>query len=331
MSITTNKLSRLDRDVFRKGLEKLQAHVDRRVFVTVLSFAQELGEVISDGIASTPTSSSETSSVSRFAAADAPPAKISYSDMRDRRKLGKRILKAVQPILEAALKVEAEISSKSIDTLLGELEALMETGLEASQKQEAEEEDTIMVDAPDSSEITVRGGHGAVTMDVTDEDGRGDNIEVNTSGLGIVNVKAEESSTVVPSPRKSKRGKGSGMQTSETTPDSNDYDKLSRTEGTGGPPTPPLSNGSMGKEPHGPLGEGGVLWYMKDLQPVGTSVVVDSRDDVYATGTRLLSEDEASDPDDEGPMSLRGGDKKRVPGNSSPSKTRKRRVSGRRR
>lgn len=352
---------RLDKDLFTSGLETLQSRVDGRFYVTTLTFAQDLGDIISTGIVNTPSSSS-SSSESRFEAVEASPAKTSnFSDIRERRKLGKRILKAVQPLLETALRVESEVSNKSYESMQKELESLIDGSVDTSRiaitsantKQEEEGEDTIMVDAPDSSEITVKSGLDEADADADGdpmdtagdvEDQDGGNIEVNTSGLGI-SVKSEEPSA---SPRKSKRGKSNGLQTSETPPDSAAYVNLAppttqTTTGVPGPPTPPQSNGSFGKEPSDPLTEGGVLWYFKSMQPRGTSILGEH----WAAGrdaVRMLSE-ELTDLDDEELKGLRAevdesvaaglvnGDAVDVVDSSKAkaAKTRKRRASGRRR
>lgn len=353
---------RLDKDLFTSGLETLQSRVDGRFYVTTLTFAQDLGDVISTGIVNAPSlSSSSSSSESRFEAVDASPAKTSnFSDIRERRKLGKRILKAVQPLLETALRMESEVSNKSYEAMQKELESLIDASVDTSRiaitsattKQE-EGEDTIMVDAPDSSEITVKNGVDEADADAEGdpmdtaedaEDQDGGNIEVNTSGLGI-SVKAEEPTA---SPRKSKRGKSNGIQTSETPPDSAAYANLAppttqTTTSVPGPPTPPQSNGSFGKEPSDPLTEGGVLWYFKSMQPRGTSILGEH----WAAGrdaVRMLSE-ELTDLDDEELKGLRAEVDESVAaglvngdaagavdaGKTKGAKTRKRRASGRRR
>ena len=50
-----------------------------------------------------------------------PTKQSTYSEARDRKRLGKRILKAVQPQLEAALRAEAEITHKAAPDLIKEL------------------------------------------------------------------------------------------------------------------------------------------------------------------------------------------------------------------
>jgi NuA3 HAT complex component NTO1 len=203
-------------------------------------------------------------------------------------------LKAVQPYLETALRVESEISQKPFETLQKELETMVDNSVETGRPAAApnreepieEADDTIMVDAPQALQITVKGSlpEEEDAMD-TGEDGDedGGNIEVNTSGLGIID---EEDSKVE---------LHNGIKSSDTPPDTDGYVSRPRPVQSG-PPTPPQSNGSLGLDPADPLTEGGVLWYLKGHEPRGTSVLGEhwaGRDAV-----RMLSED-LTDMDDE--------------------------------
>ncbi|KAG6017389.1 hypothetical protein E4U43_001482, partial [Claviceps pusilla] len=338
----------LDKAIFTTGLKDLQARVNRRFYTTAMAFAQDLGDVIGTGIVNDPGAATGGGSEARFEVADVTPAKTNFFDIRERRKLGKRILKAVQPLLEAALRVESEISNKPFETLQKELDNLVEASIDTSRitvtscttKQE-EGQDTIMVDATDLSQITVKSGPidaGGASDEVdaegdpmdTTEDGAGagaegdaegdadgggpeggveddgegqdgGNIQVNTSGLDMVNVKSEEAAAT--SPRNSKRGKSHGLLASETPPGSEAYANLPLSGVQTEPPTPPQSNGSFGKESYDPLTDGGILWYLKSMQPRGTSILgehwVGGRDAV-----RMLSE-ELTDLDDEELKGLR--------------------------
>lgn len=271
----------------------LQERVETRFYVTGLSFAADLCEIISTGISTPPRNASEPSE-SHFELIDASPTKNTFSDIRERRKLGKRILKAVQPYLETALRVESEISQKPFETLQKELETMVDNSVETGRPAAApsreepieEADDTIMVDAPQALQITVKGSlpEEEDAMD-TGEDGdeHGGNIEVNTSGLGIIDeedIKVELHN---------------GIESSDTPPDTDGYVSRPRPVQSG-PPTPPQSNGSLGRDPADPLTEGGVLWYLKGHEPRGTSVLGEhwaGRDAV-----RMLSED-LTDMDDE--------------------------------
>ncbi|KAF5020036.1 hypothetical protein F66182_7941 [Fusarium sp. NRRL 66182] len=286
----------LDKDLFIEGLNTLQSRINTRFYVTVMSFAVDLCEVISDGITTTPGPVPSTDEA-QPGTIDVSSAKNTFSDIRERRKLGKRILKAIQPTLEAALQVESEISQKPFETMQKELENTIDRSVEArrpltaaSQEKPAdlsdEANDTIMVDA--ELQITVKADSAEVgdAMDTTSDGGNievSTNIDVDTSSLNM--EAAEETQESLPNT----------VQSSDTPPDADGY--VSKPQpAQSGPPTPPQSNGSLGLEPADPLTDGGILWYLKGHDPKGTSVLGDhwaGRDAV-----RMLSED-LTDLDDE--------------------------------
>lgn len=325
-------------------MNELQASVDKRVYVNTLSFAQDLGDVISKGILNPPelSDSSQLASgdVEGEAGADNNGANTStnstalsiFSDIRERRKLGKRILKAVQPLLEASLQVESEISTKPSEGLQRELDALLEASTDIGRQSNAmghlgndsAAEDTIMLDAPDPSaearpsikSESLAGGSVIVSnsgdmMDtgeneddgedsgrvVEKEEEEGDSIEVNTVGLGIMTGRSSGGLGISTKMNIKSARINSTAVSSETPPNgTSSYVVMSRPS-QDGPPTPPQSNGSLGNESADPLSEGGVLWYLKALEPHGTSIL----EEHWAAGrdaVRTLSE-ELTDLDDE--------------------------------
>ncbi len=256
---------------------------------------QDIGDAISKGIYSPPEHDEHSAQGSEDV--HASPAKTNFSDIRERRKLGKRILKSVQPALEAALRIECEITNKSFDVACHELETMINASLDTTKPSadasQEKDEDTIMVDATvvDNSEITVKSlppededapGEAMDTAD-DEDDGAERTIDVNTSGLGITQPAAPSSRT--DKSRKTSRG----APVSETPPESSDYASMQPAGANGGPPTPPQSNGSLGKQPADPLTEGGIAWHLRPLEPVGTSALVEQAADGYES--RLLSED----------------------------------------
>ncbi|KAK1756181.1 hypothetical protein QBC47DRAFT_379330 [Echria macrotheca] len=121
----------LDKSVFSKAFSELQEKLDKRFYTTTLKFTHDLCRAVNVGI----NSPFQPPSVDELGVSiDASPAKQgNFSDVRERRRLGKRILKTVQPQLEAALKAEADICSKPYDALLQELEGMLEASLEIKQ------------------------------------------------------------------------------------------------------------------------------------------------------------------------------------------------------
>ncbi|EGX97138.1 PHD finger domain-containing protein [Cordyceps militaris CM01] len=290
----------LDKDLFGKGLEVITERIGQRHYTTVILFAQDLCDVISKGIR-TPlpeVPDDASASGSRFEGIAPSLSKPGFTDIRERRKLGKRILKSVQPFLEAALKVEAEISNKAPEALVAELEALITTSLDTTKPVETCE-DTVMVDAQDATEITVKslaGENGADytepdAMDTAEDDVVHDHIEVDTSGLSIVDT---TTLTAVKSDKSLQAATRGVAGSSSASPD--DYAALAQPPQEG-PPTPPQSNGSLGRrDPTDPLTEGGVLWHLKPFEPRGTSALLEHPAAAAAApggfdAARLLSED----------------------------------------
>lgn len=264
----------LDKELFEKDLQKVEQCVAARFYPTALPFAQALAAAIQSGISSPPDKVAIAAQLSE--SVEESPAKGTFADVRERRKLGKRILKAVQPFLESALRIEAEVSHKSYDALASDLDAIIEAAVDGSKAAEiaskTEEDDAVMTDAP------------AVDAD--------DAMEITHD---------VEDTIVVASPRKGKTRrstKGSGGDSSATPPDNEVFSTMNRSN-QGIPPTPPQSNGSLGKDPADPLTEGGIIWYLKDFEPSGTSVFnSDAAIDGHHNGGKI-AKDELSEMEED--------------------------------
>lgn len=352
--LTDLSLTRLDKGLFTDGLADLQASIEKRVYVNVLGFAQDLGDVINKGILTVPKNLEPahhvSGSVEGEEAAPTPAIDINnnssnstvgsqFADIRERRKLGKRILKAVQPLLETSLQVESEISTKPSEGLQKELEALIDASIDIGRQvngtaysvPDEGAEDTIMLDAPDRSSephpivksepltresgITSNDGDVMDTAENDNDEGEedeeeededdddddeereeGDSIEVNTVGLGIMTNRPAVGLGITQDIAV-KTVRVTSAITSETPPNSTGSFVAMAAPSQEGPPTPPQSNGSLGNEPADPLSEGGVLWYLRALEPHGTSIL----EEHWAAGrdaVRTLSED-LTDLDDE--------------------------------
>ncbi|KAI4869482.1 bromodomain and PHD finger-containing protein [Hypoxylon rubiginosum] len=314
-----DKAITLDKNLFHDGLLKLSNKIDDRFYTTTLTFAHDLCEVINAGINTEPKPQEDSQAKVGLIAPAA--SKSDFSDFRDRKKLGKRILKSVQPQLETALHLEAEAVHRPFDNLKQELESMMEASLELRPQntnqgiaESEQSQDVIMVDSS-AAEITVGQTDDPITadgtlVDVTMADagvegviasGSG-NIEVNTSGLeadtemdGVqssTNVIANEESQLVEA--KQEEMSTDGLQPIDTPPATNGYVGAAPAVQPA-PPTPPQSNGSLGHQPNDPLTDGGVIWYLQDLEPEGTSAVQEQwqgRDAVRSLSEELTEIDE---------------------------------------
>lgn len=285
------------KNVFKEGLLKIQDKVDDRFYTTTEPFAQALCQVVHDGINKEWESEPEVQP--KLESVVAPLTKVDYSDIRERKKLGKRILKGVQPLLESALKLESRITNKPYEDLKQELGDLIEASfgvqpLPSAAEDSQQSKDVIMVDA---AEITVAPQEeeeddaeheideqvdivmtepleeGSEDLDKNQE---GRSIEVSTLGTGESGIVAEP----VPEP-----SAGAGIDKDEsmaegvksgnapdTPPATNGYVAAAPST-LPGPPTPPQSNGSLSQEQVNILTDGGVPWYLKEFEPIGTSAV----------------------------------------------------------
>ena len=305
----THDPTRLDKNVFKDGLLQLEANFEKRFYTTTLAFAHDLCEVIHVGInaEAKPLPSDEP----RFEPIDVSPTKHNpYSEARDRKRLGKRILKSVQPQLETALKAEADITSKPFDSLQKELEGMIDASLEirkpfGSQPQHEapaqSSQDVIMVDAAEEGPITVAAAGQDRTGDVTESadqmDIDGQSIEVKEEESAQANGGIHQDTTTAGEDAAGANDKGlpSLVKSAPTPPDTNGYVPVSQHSQQPTPLTPPQSNGSLGRGADNTLTEGGVPWYLRNFEPEGTTAIEEQwagRDAVRSLSEELTDMDE---------------------------------------
>ncbi|EAQ89137.1 hypothetical protein CHGG_05756 [Chaetomium globosum CBS 148.51] len=132
----------LDKNVFKEAFQELQEKMDRRYYVTTLPFTQELCQAISAGIEKGPTSSAPDSEP-----VEASPSKHhNYAEVGARRRLGKRILKLLQPELEGMLEASIQVRRQPIASIT----VSSDEDTAAGQSQDVD-----MADAPVEGQIIV--------------------------------------------------------------------------------------------------------------------------------------------------------------------------------
>lgn len=270
---------------------RLKGRVDVRFHATTLDFARDLCEVIRDGVNTEPMSAVTNGGLLEETNGSTMD---HFGDARERRRLGKRILKAVQPQLEAALQTETMINSKSLEELTKGLDAMMEACVElqqpsitVSQEHMGGGEDTVMADAP-ALQITVANqdqttgqGAGPDTPDVMDTslDGGVPQVDSTTEDDGADTHQGKNGIAVsAPTPESQKNpSKPTGApgtdQDSNTPPATNGYVAVPK-PAQATPPTPPQSTDSLSHHHHAapdPLTDGGVPWYLGPFDLSGTS------------------------------------------------------------
>ncbi|KAK0748699.1 hypothetical protein B0T21DRAFT_344328 [Apiosordaria backusii] len=324
----------LDKNIFKPGFRELQDRLDQRFYTTTLHFATDLCQAIHVGINTPPTTTSTEEL--RTVSIDASPVKNGgYSDAKDRRRIGKRMLKSLQPLLEAALQAEAEICKKPLEGLQAELEAVIEASTELRQPGPTAtitvsgdgstapglSQDVDMTDAPVEGQIIVADQSDADDDDV-DADGDLDEPMEGTEhvGDGSIEVKSDEHddgaetngalssthSVVAEEHNDTQRTDIPRILTNGIPKESNSPPSLAgynpasnpQPQNHSGPLSPPQSNGSFGlNQPgHNVLSDGGIPWYLEDFELQGTSAV--EKQWAGREAVRSLSE-ELTDMDDE--------------------------------
>lgn len=252
-------------------------------------------------------------------------------EIRDRRKLGKRIIKAIQPMLEAAIRAECvvvktrpEDQLKVLNNLLenclptadgsnGSLDAFAEVGaMEPSQDED-------MIDVAQSEELASEAlGNGVVereessdaSAEILDTDMPDADADAEHDVEDVIHVApATNSSDHMIDPQLLNNGveksitNGNGITPSDT----NRYSSTPEDNNSLSLPTPPISNGENTTDGTDVLNNGGIPWYVKDFQPEGTSVLQEVS--VENTNGSHASDDlsEMDDEDVKALASVQGG------------------------
>jgi len=246
--------------------------------------------------------------------------KSDFSDYRERKKLGKRILKAVQPQLEVALRLEAEANHRSFESLKQELEATIEASLEYRPKVVAtngdvegeKSQDVIMVDSSVAviaanglkhEDVGTTGSNVDVVMTDTGNQGTSTdgNIDVDTSSpMAIDNAQGKDDMATAAHPQVTETKPDISVMNNDldvnTPPETNGYNSMMPASQPA-PPTPPQSNSSLERQPSDTLTDGGVLWYLQGFEPEGTSAIQEESEETNAV--RSQSEELTEIDDDE--------------------------------
>ncbi|TVY47630.1 Peregrin [Lachnellula occidentalis] len=289
--------------VFTDGLLNLKKKINDRFYTTAMGFAHDICNVFHSGVVTQPSPNAEIVLSSEIK-------KPVVTDIKERKKLGKRIVKAIQPQLQMAVRAEAEISGKSADDLLKELDQLLDASVQLTG-------DTISVSVGDSHSLADNDARHERDVDMADgvEHSTHENESANGSQKQLTNNESndvemqdadapgEEVDEGIGSTEETDKAlievDGNVPQTkvehvngvkNSTKPDINGTTKPHQ------PPTPPFSNGDASSDPTDPLINGGIPWYLKDFLPEGTSIVQELSSGKDAVSR--LSED-LSDMDDE--------------------------------
>ncbi|KAL1889372.1 hypothetical protein Sste5346_008939 [Sporothrix stenoceras] len=209
-----------DKDVFRTAFAGLQAKLNARYYTNTLAFVQDLANMVRYAInealqvndKTTPPADEASSSElangngeeATAPAVTATPkltGAAALTEARDRKRIAKRILKAIQPMLEAAIRAEADITRVSLEPLQKELEQLLEASVELqpasgpvqapASASVAPAEDTVMLDGTEDAGSVGASGQivvaSSATVNGTAEDTVDDNNKA-TDGEDMMDV-----------------------------------------------------------------------------------------------------------------------------------------------
>ena len=206
-------------------------------------------------------------------------------EQRDKRKLAKRIIGAVQPVLEDALKKESDLSRKPYEAELKELDSIFEKNSVLARRESGgdtavdvanDEQDEGEPQQPATSAATADGFNGVERVEHADTSGN------PATGADGYDESGPKDITANPS---QPAGQGPNNEEHNHTNDiiKENYDPL----------TPPLSHAS--DQQQGSLAQGGVQWYMQPFDPEGTTI-----HEERWIGRDVMSEDDGlSELDDE--------------------------------
>ena len=215
------------------------------------------------------------------------------AEQKDKRKLAKRIIKAIQPALEDAMHKESELCRRPFEKELRDLDSLLENSLssrrdsmngsieELLSDEEAEDQKPttnghpVDLDVAPAIDITdqMMGDADAMEADQIETHVKEDPASADLSTNGHTNTSSKATDQVPP--------KSSHPPHQPTPPDSHATPPVASqpvsatsipddpARSAAIPPTPPLSSGG---DLQTALSNGGIPWYMEPFDPVGTTV-----------------------------------------------------------
>ncbi|KFY23600.1 hypothetical protein V493_05750, partial [Pseudogymnoascus sp. VKM F-4281 (FW-2241)] len=329
---------------FTAGLWQVQNRLHRRYYVQATTLAEEIAIICKNGIVAVAATlpSEATVGTSEYNSL----LKTAIHEVKDRKKLAKRIIKAIQPQLEVAVRAEADLLQKSPDKMVADLELVLEGCIDISPEallgptrhrtadptvavQSIEGADAVADDNVDvNQQISVEAEAAdsiaqaeAADVEMLDEDAPG---EID-DGDAFPSIALETPATAADT-----SAKPPAQEPSATPPVAPDFPAAAHHLPQ--PITPPVSNPGAGSivsqdlaptsavasvAPHGSfLTDGGKPWYLENYEPAtGTfeepppppvAPVVEEEEEEEEVG-RATSDEELSEIDDEEMRDLEEG------------------------
>lgn len=265
----------------------IRTKLEEREYTSVSAFSADMAHVFTSEIGVQPAG--DTAELQMQISGRAPELSL---EQREKRKLAKRIIKAIQPALEDAIKKESDLSRKPFENELKELDSILESSVlsrgasvgapAASTAADtvpngAEEEKAGLAEATSAKPESIQGSNATALVEKTSdpvvpEADATEAIEsaakheqsptaepLAVSGAESEAANAPPTTTIAPTTETEKPESGEVKK---------DTDSISL-QPQRDPLTPPLS---FQGDQQLPLAQGGIQWYMEPFDPVGTTI-----------------------------------------------------------
>ncbi|MCJ1391697.1 nuA3 HAT complex component nto1 [Xylographa bjoerkii] len=268
---------------FRLGLAQIRDRMDERFYTSVSTFSTDLGTVFSVGIGMS-TVHADTAEVQSQIIDDRSRKDLS-AEQKEKRKLAKRIIKAIQPALEDAMRKESELCRRPFEKELRDLDLLLETSISSrrdsltgSAIEDASDDDAQgsrhpatnghVTDAADP--VLAAKSTGAATTDNALPNGAHAYSPPHAASAPELEHDPILTNGAITSPQAT-QSLHFHLEDAQLATSVHDNDPALHglTESRPQPPTPPLSSSS---NPASALSAGGIPWYMEPFDPAGTTV-----------------------------------------------------------
>lgn len=249
---------------FRQGLLSIRQRLQERYYTSVAAFSADLAAVFSHEMGVQPAG--DTAELQMQISGRAPELSV---EQREKRKLAKRIIKAIQPALEDALMKESELNRRPYEKELRELDLILEKSV-LSRRDSVAGNESFEQESLDNPLLSGDEMHvdASAQLDVAAEPEA-----VPPTSNGTVPHSQSDMSTTSPAAN-------NATSTEESAPSldgdvKRDKESISpklvaqSPPNQKGPLTPPMS--SKGDQQL-PLSQGGIPWYMQPFDPVGTTI-----------------------------------------------------------
>lgn len=241
--------------VFQRGFSQIYDKISKRYYTSVNNFSSDFGAVLSDTTGSPDAVDAAGSTLAK----DIAPSKAVTSDLKLKKALVKRIVKATQSLIQEATLKESELRCKPVELELKNLDNLL--------KDKSSPQRRSIGEIPSKS-------YERIADEDADAEGEDDpDVQMNGLTNGEIDPVISELS------HKLANGvNGDGHYLNGAT----DSTHPRGFAGNERPPTPPLSTGDESYS----LSQGGAPWYMDAFSPNGVTV-----SEEQWTGVRGMSED----------------------------------------